>query len=305
MFWNGIDLTWPVVARVDGKTYSLFGVPDGSSNATAGWLTASTSSVSYTSSHTYIRLTAGSANFVLDFFSPVLPGPDEYARQSLPYSYLTVSASSTRHKGPEVEVMSGIDSTWTAQNGASELNYTKTKTSGYFQFYNPDQYLFTEVRDMATWGSFVFGADHHESMTSGCGTASAIYGTFADKGCLDAKKLHGTCKNTDLAAVSKDLGKIGRTASSATFIVGFDRVNAINYLGDEQTSFYRTKWPTIEEAVDYVLKDYPSFLSSSLAFDAEVRTKAISVSDAFGSDYADIVEASVRQTFGGMDLTVG
>ena len=46
MFWNGIELTWPIVARVDGQTYSLFGVPDGLSNATVGWLSAETSSVS-------------------------------------------------------------------------------------------------------------------------------------------------------------------------------------------------------------------------------------------------------------------
>lgn len=304
MFWNGINLTWPIVARVDGQTYSLFGVPHSASNATVGWLDASTSSVSYTSSHTYVRLTAGSANFVLDFFSPVLPGQDEYAKQSLPYSYLTISASTTRSKGAKVQVMSGIDYTWTAQNGASQLNYTKTNTSGYFQFYNPDQFLFTEVRDMATWGSFVFGSDFDYNMSAGCGAAADVYSTFASQGCLDRKRLQSKCDNLDLAAVSKDLGIIGPTASSTTFIVGFDRINTINYLGDAQTGFYRTKWSTIPDAVDYVLEDYSTFLDSSLSFDAAVRTKARSVSNIWGSKYADIVEASVRQTFGGMDLTV-
>ena len=63
-FWTGSPLTWPVLARVDNVTYSLFGNPNGTYNASS----ATTDSVSYTSSHTHVCLTAGRATFVLDFF---------------------------------------------------------------------------------------------------------------------------------------------------------------------------------------------------------------------------------------------
>jgi hypothetical protein len=86
-FWAGQLLTWSILARVNGEVYSLFGVPGGIINTTA----ATTGAVRYTSSHTLIELTAGKANITLDFFSPVLPGTGDYARQSLPYSYLTVT----------------------------------------------------------------------------------------------------------------------------------------------------------------------------------------------------------------------
>lgn len=300
MFWNGIDLTWPIVARVDGKAYSLFGLPNGAPNITA----ALTTSVSYTSSHTYVRLTGGSVNFILDFFSPVLPGKNEYARQSLPYSYLTVTATTTRHHAPEVQVMSAIDYSWTAQYGASELNYTETKSSGFYQWSNPNEIPFTEEKDMATYGTVLFAADFQGNMTAGCGLSEDVFSTFVCQGSFHNDTLQGECQGGNLAGISKGLGKIGRTAKSAKFVVGFDRENAISYLNETQTGFYRTQWPTIPEAIDYFLLEYSSFFESSLSFDASVRTRAEYVSDSFGCKYADMVEASVRQVFGGMDLTV-
>lgn len=300
MFWNGIPLTWPVLARVDGEPYALFGFPGGAPNVTE----AVTESVSYTASHTYVRVKAGSANVVLDFFSPVLPGADEYAEQSLPYSYLTVSASSSSRTPPEVQVMSGIDYSWTAQNGASSLNYTTTDSAGFYQFHNPNEILFTEQRDMATWGSVLFAASSANNMTHNCGATVDMIATFFAAGTLNQKTSSKSCNATDLAGIAKNLGTIGQTASSATFVVGFDRVQAISYLNESQTGFYRTKWPTISKAINYVLASYPAFFSGSTSFDAAIRAKAEDVSSSFGCKYADIVEASVRQTFGGMDLTV-
>lgn len=297
-FWTGSELTWPIFARVDNTTYSLFGNPNGLFNAS----NAQTNSVSFTSSHTYISVTAGRASFTLDFFSPVLPGKDEYARQSLPYSYLTVSATSYSFLPPKVEVLTAIDYTWTAQNGASLLNYTTSGSAGFFWWYNPNATAYTEVSDMATWGSVLFGTITGKDMKATCGSPDELYSTFTD-GTLRASNTSLSCSPTALAGLFKDLGTCGHTASSATFIVGFDRVQAIQYLDKPQTGFYRTKWPTVPEAVEYVLEDYGSAFISSLAFDAEIRTRAEAISPTFGSKYADIVEASVRQTFGGMDLT--
>ena len=298
-FWTGSELTWPIFARVDNTTYSLFGNPNGNFNATS----AKTNSVSYTSSHTYISLTAGRASFTLDFFSPVLPGKDEYARQSLPYSYLTVSATSSSFLPPKLQILTAIDSSWTAQNGASQLNYTTSGSAGFFWFYNPNATAYTESSDMATYGSVLFGTTTGTDMKAVCGSPIELYsGLFTSN--IRPSNTSQSCSPTDWAGLFKDLGTVGHTASSATFVVGFDRVQAIQYLNRTQTGFYRTKWPTVPDAVEYVLDDYDSVFTSSLAFDADVRSRAEAVSPTFGSKYADIVEASVRQTFGGMDLTV-
>ncbi len=285
MFWNSIPLTWPVLARVDGETFSLFGFPGGAANITA----ATTKSVSYTSSHTYVRVTAGSANVVLDFFSPVLPGADEYAEQSLPYSYLTVSASSSSKAAPDVQVMSAIDYTWTAQNGASALNYTSLDSAGFFQFHNQHEIPFTEQRDMATWGSVLFAASSANNMTHGCGAAADMVASFSAAGTMPKRSLRASCNGTDLAGISKNLGTVDRTGESATFVVGYDREQAISYLSEPQTGYYRTRWPTISEAIEHMITSYNSLLARSLSFDAVVKTKAEQVSSSFGCKYVKLM----------------
>lgn len=236
----------------------------------------------------------------MDFFSPVLPGISDYARQSLPYSFLTVTATSSQ--SVDVQVLSGIDQTWTAQNGAAHLNYTISESANFFQFYNPDEIEYTEAGDMATYGSVVFGASPGHSLSASCNTASSIYSEFKSKGSISGTS---DCGSSSLAALARNLGTIkDGSAASSTFAVGFDRVHAVNYVGNAQTGLYRATWPTIQSQLSYFLQDYNSMYSTSISFDNAVREKSVTVSNNFGAQYGDIVEASVRQTFGAIELTV-
>ncbi|KAK4508204.1 hypothetical protein PRZ48_001942 [Zasmidium cellare] len=299
-FWTGTQLTWPILARVDGTTYALFGAPDGiTSDITA----ATTEDVTYTSLHTYFKLSTPNVNFTLDFFSPVYPKTEDFALHSLPYSYLTVNATSTDSDTHDVQVFSAIDQSWTAQNGASEITYTTSGDYGYFTFYNPNQILFTEYNDMATWGSVIFATGAGSSnTTSTCGDASNVYSSFTSKGSFDTTS---TCSSGNyLVGFSQDLGDVGSGGGSALFAVGFDRENTVSYLGDAQTGYYRTQWPTVPEAVGAFLGRYSEALSYSLTFDEIVRSRTESVSSTFGSQYADICEASLRQAFAPIELTV-
>ncbi|RMY42419.1 hypothetical protein D0865_11984 [Hortaea werneckii] len=297
-FWAGQPLTWIVLARVNGKTYSLFGNPEDVGNTTA----AMTESVSFTSSHTFVNLTAGAASVTLDFFSPVLPKKQDYVRQSLPYSYLTVTAAPSGDEEIDVQIFSAIGHTWTAQNDAASLNHSSYGSAEYFQFYNPSQIPYTEVDDMATYGSVLFGTIPNAGVTHRCAPAHMTINQFDTLGRLADNDL--SCSGSDLAALSKDIGSVRKhSTAKATFAVGLDRQKAINYLGKTQTGLYRSVWPTEAEAIEYFLQDYESAHNTSLSFDAEVRARSRSVSDSFGDKYADIVEASVRQTFGAIELT--
>jgi hypothetical protein len=249
------------------------------------------------------KLTAGNAKVVLDFFSPVLPSPEDYDRQSLPYSYLTVSVSNPTEVASSVQIAAGIDQTWTNQNGASQLNFTKTDSTQFFQFHNPDEILFTETNEaMATYGTVIWATTNDNATTHASGTTADLLDGFVKTGAVTSSDDH---KDHDLAALSKDLGLIPpKETRNVTFAVGFDRTDAINYLGDIQTGYYRTRWPTIPEAVDFVLQDYENVDSASQKFDREVRDRSEAVSDVFGDQYADIIEASVRQTFGALEVTV-
>lgn len=299
-FWNGQNLSWPIMARVDNFAYALFGVPDPWID---GPINARTELVSYTSSHTIFHLAAGDVKVILDFFSPVLPAPEDYARQSLPYSYLTLSVSNPTDVASSVQIAAGIDQTWTNQNGAAKLNFTKTDSTQYFQFHNPNEILFTETNEaMATYGTVIWATTDDNATTHASGTAADLLDGFVRTGAVATSEDHGY---HDLAALSKDLGPIApKETRNVTFVVGFDRTDAINYLGDTQTGYYRNRWPTIPEAVDFVLHDYENATFASQGFDREVRERSEAVSDVFGAQYADIIEASVRQTFGALELTV-
>ena len=60
-FWNGVQLTWPILARVNGTVFSLFG----SKQAKA----ATTTAVNYTSSHTYVHVTVPDADFIVGAYA--------------------------------------------------------------------------------------------------------------------------------------------------------------------------------------------------------------------------------------------
>jgi hypothetical protein len=110
-FYNGQQLTWSVMARIDGKTYSLFGVPHPGDNIRPGNLV----SADFSATHTTFSVTAAEINFVLDFFSPV--STHNYARQSMPFSYLTGYTSSPNSETPSVQIYSDMDNAWVGQFG--------------------------------------------------------------------------------------------------------------------------------------------------------------------------------------------
>ena len=144
----------------------------------------------------------------------------DYARQSLPYSYLTVTAAGTSLKFSDVQILSAIDQTWTAQNGAANLNYTTSGKAGLFWFHNPNEIPFTEHSDMATYGSVIFAATIGSGVSHDCDTPANVYGAFISKGALTARS---RCTSTDLAALSKDLGYVDKIfVKSVTFAVGFE-----------------------------------------------------------------------------------
>jgi hypothetical protein len=298
-FWAGQDLMWSVLARVDNQTYALLNAPEG----THGISKAKTDGVSFTSTHTIFSLSAAGVRFTLDFFSPVYPAAEDYAKHSLPYSYLTVNASAV--DSHHVQILTTIDKSWTGQNGAAQVNYTKTDDSGFFWFYNPDQTYYTEFNEQATYGSVLFGTQCHGScpdVSSKCASSKSLFSEFVAWGSFQGDI--SSCSGSHVVGLAKTMDMVDYSHIGVTFAVGFQRDLAVQYLGEAQTGFHRTKWPTIPEAIDYFLGHYAEANSYSRYLDALVRSKAEAVSTDYGSHYADILEASVRQSFGSLELTV-
>ena len=280
-FWAGQPLGWTILARVDSKIYSLFGAPQGISNCPV----ATQNSVNYTSTHTIVELEAGSLDVTLDFFSPV--SPKNYVRQSLPFSYFTVTAESKDGLAHSAEVMSGIDSRWTGEQiDEPDFGFQSSGSSAIINMSIPNYSYYTVNSDMATWGHVILAAEQSNSSiaTYQTGDGPTVYSDFAKNG-----KLVGQDKG-NTAGVAKDLGKV-KLKVSTTFTIGLYQEHSINYLGNVQTHYYRSKYPTSMQAVDFFFGDFHAANEESNSFDQQIAEQSRKIS----GNYAEITSTAVRQ----------
>lgn len=293
-FWTGGNLTWSVFARVDGKTYNLFGVPVPGN----GTQPASVVSAEYTSTHTLFTVTAGSASFKLDFFSPVSPA--NYVRQSLPFSYLTVSASGT-NVSANVQLYSDIDDTWTGQSASTTWNYTTSGATSLYQLSANGAATYSENNDQALWGQAVYASrpSNCSKLSTQSGPADTVRSQFAMNGTLTGQQPPWTVGG--VVALAHDLGTVSTQTSSVTFAVGYVRDAAVNYLGNARASYYRATYGDTPAAVTHFLDDFSDAQTESQGLDTSLAGKA---SASAGTNYSDIVTLSTRQAYGAIDLTI-
>lgn len=283
-------MTLAILARINGQAYKLFGTP----GSLAGSLEASVLSASYTATHSVFILTAGEATVSIDFFSPV--SPKNYLRQSLPFSYITVSVSSG--EAQDVQIYSDIDEQWTGQNESTVSSFTSSGNVSMFELSVDGAYTYSESSDMALWGEAVLAAKSSSTstVTYGAGDVATVRGLFASNGSLNNAAVF---TEGGVVAFSHDLGSV--TNSSVTFAVGYVREAAINYLGNARTGYYRASYPDTLSAVSYFLDDYTSADSESSTIDETLDQKAVASA---GTNYSDILTLTPRQAFGGTEITI-
>lgn len=296
-FWNGDELTWSFIARIDGQVFSLLGVPDPGSGVRA----ASLQGAEYTSTHTAFTLDAGSATIVLDFFSPISPKND--VRQSLPFSYVTVSASGKNGASPSVQVYSDIDNSWAGQFGqyvSTTWNWALTPEDAHvFTIGVGGGQKFVEVNDRAQWGRAVYCTQHSASiLTEGVGDSEAIRAAFGANGSLIDSDWEWQAGS--VVAFSHQLGQVGK-GKTVTFAIGYDREVDVVYRGEDRSAYWRSQLSDLSAGCVHFLSDFDSADAEARDLDVEVASKAESVG---GEKYKDIVTLSARRVFGALDLTI-
>jgi len=292
-FWAGNNLVWSVIARVDGSAYNLFGVASPNDNTEAGTVTAAT----YTSTHSTFTVRAGSREFTLDFFSPV--SPKNYVRQSLPFSYLTVTV--TAGDSASVQVYSDIDSSWIGQTSDSNWGYSTSGKTGVFQIEGNGAATYSQNDNgQALWGSAIYATRPSDSSTlsTEAGPRVAVRDQFISNGSLSGN--HAEWTSDGVVGFVHDLGTMA-SASAVTFAIGHVREKSIDFLGAAQTGYYRATYKNTTAAVVHFLDDYSSANSESSNFDDLIDSTGTS---SYGSNYSDILALSVRQVYGGIEITI-
>lgn len=237
---------------------------------------------------------------VLDFLTPI--SPLNYVRQSLPFSYLTVSASGSDGSTPEVQVYSDIDNSWTGQFGvdvATEWGYATTARETHVLTLTPGvQSEFSEVNDMAQWGTTAYCTlPVASNVTARVNILGAMHADFAVNGSLAGD---WTWTPGSVAGFSHDLGHI-KQVTNITFAVGLWRQPAVNYLGHDRSAYFTSQCQDINCACVHALADFEAADAEARTLDVDIANKASQVA---GGNYSDIVTLSVRQEFGALDLTI-
>ncbi|KAL4736467.1 DUF1793-domain-containing protein [Aspergillus similis] len=291
-FWAGQSLSWSVMARVDNRTYSLMGTRDPGDRIHP----AAVRAAEYTATHSVFKLTASSLDFTLDFFSPI--SPSNYLRQSLPFSYLTVTVSGA--DANNVQVYTSIDGRWTGKEQSTVRDFHGEGTTLAYSLNVKDAIPYTENSDMATWGEAILSSRQapQSELSYSSGRRGEVRSQFVNDG-----KLSGSDEPWvpgGIVAFSHDLGTVSGE-QSINFAVGYVREAAINYLGKPYTGYYRAHYFNTYKALSHFFDDYPAAVVESKIVDSEMAAQA---AVAGGNKYADIVSLSARQAWGGIDLTI-
>ncbi|KAI0774201.1 DUF1793-domain-containing protein [Fomes fomentarius] len=301
-FWTGSVLGWAGYVKVDGKTYNWLGAP-----TVAGADKAIQKSFKFTSTQSTFVLTAGPVDLTVNFLSPV--EPSDLVNQSLPFSYYAVSVASNDDQAHSVQVYTDISAEWVTGDNNLKANWTTTTGEVLaHQVQLENQSVYNEINDHIQHGSAYHAILNTQGVTWQSGADSVVRAQFINNG-----KLANTA-DTEFRAVSDrwpvfalahDFGSVTGPSEPAVFVVGHVRDPVIQYIIQnnslqDRSSYFWTKFPSVAGAISTFINDYQNAVARASAFDVQVRGDAEKIS----SDYADIVELSVRQAFAAIETTV-
>ncbi|EIW62031.1 DUF1793-domain-containing protein [Trametes versicolor FP-101664 SS1] len=305
-FWSGTILGWAGFAKVDGVAYGWLGTPGlpAGVNSTK----ATQKSLQITSTQSIFVMTAGPVDLTITFLSPVEPA--DFVNQSLPFSYLAVSAASNDGQDHNVQIYSDISAEWISGDNSLEARWSTTMGDVITHTVQLDvQHAYTEVSDRIQDGSAYY------STLNPSGTASwqsgqdiVVRSQFVNKGVLantQDPNFRAVSDDWPVFGLAHDLGAVNAASAPVVFSIGHYRDPAVQYIvANNQLQARRlafwSRYSSANEAILAFLNDYTDALLRANAFDAQVAQDASKVSN----DYASIVALSVRQTFGALEITL-
>ncbi|KAF8168518.1 hypothetical protein B0H34DRAFT_62865 [Crassisporium funariophilum] len=297
--WNGRKQMWPGYVRVDGRSWQWQG--------TSAAPPTTTLAVYVTPTRTIFTVDAGPVRLNLTFLSPI--EPSDWVLQSLPFSYLSIDAWSTDGNPHSVQLYTGITGEFVSSSDNSPVQWgtTQTTSSVFHQIKRTAALSMVENNDSAE--------DGIAYLATSASTPGLTWQTAASETTKHEFSVNGSMPNTQdtnfraindgwpVVVLVSDLGTISRTASPVVFALGLVRDPVIRYVRDggieTRRSYFWTKYPLIDQAIDAFLADFPGAMSRAIALDNKIMTEAASISP----QYADLAAVSLRQTMGSIEIT--
>ncbi|WP_433606106.1 glutaminase domain-containing protein [Dactylosporangium sp. CA-139114] len=302
-FWAGAVTAITGIVRVDGQPYVFMGAPSG------GWPLASQTGLVVTATRSTFTITAGPVRLEVEFFSPV--DPANLRRQSVPMSYLSITATSADSGTHQVSLYVDVSGEWAHGDRSKQISWA-TQTAGTqrvhtFQPSAPS--VLAEAGDQASWGTVVFAADDVAGLTWQTGADATVRAQAANAGALpntaDTNQPRAINASWPVFAFNRALGAVGPAGSGpVVFVIGHVRTPAVSYLGTQLDPWWRTQWATWPDMLAWFRADRDTARAVGAALDAQVGTwarQAVGTSPA-GEQYAALCALALRQAFGGTEV---
>lgn len=302
-FWNGRTTAITGLVVVDGTTYTWCGAP--SENFTLATQTA----LVVTATQSTYTLTAGPVTLTASFFSPV--DPASLQRQSVPMSYITVTAAANDGGSHAVSIYLDISAEWAHGDDTQEVSWGQ-QTAGSLNVLTvtpSSPSVLAEYNDQASWGTVVWATDNVTGLTWQTGQDVVVRGKAAG-GALpdtnDTSQPRAINDDWPVFGLMRDLGTITATPSAEVVVcIGHVRQPAVSYLGTNLSPYWTTYWSSWQDMLTWFRGDLPAALQTCSATDTAVNEWAgeqLGSGSAVAQQYAAITSLALRQAFGGTEL---
>ncbi|KZV85915.1 DUF1793-domain-containing protein [Exidia glandulosa HHB12029] len=304
-FWTGDRiLGWAGYAVVDSVAYQTMG-----NAGVFGIATKAVPSAHYrTATSSVFAMKAGSVYLTYTFLSPITP--KDLLRQSIPFSYLYVTAQSMDGKPHTVSVYTDISGEFLSSSTHSQsMTWTTVPTPNFVthKIQLQNQTPLAEMNDRIQDGSVYFSG---MAWVDGKPTADkVVYKAGRDIDLRPEFITNRTLLSNDatnsgsgiidnpwnVMAFSVDLGTVLTPSHPAVFSIGHARDDPSSGL----FPYYASNF-TSDELPSFVMNDFENSAKASYQLDLEIDTAARGVSD----NMFEIIALSIRQSLGATELMV-
>ena len=275
-----------------GGAYVDFGLYKNTMN------TAVQKSCNVLATQTYYNFTCGPVDLTLVFTSPQLI--DDLETQSFPGTFISYNAKSNDGKEHDVQfyfetsaqlaVSTSGQSTVTRRTKAGSYAFARGGTTSQNMLHNTGD-------GQIDWGYVYLYSDINNDKDITVGDHSTIIGTFQTTGTVEPTKTSINQDGGTYPAMSliHNLGKVDNNGTGSYFMVAYDDVYSINYMGSKRKAY----WTTLNERTSFsskmkaVFNDYESLMQRCKALDEKIYDDGLAVG---GSKYADLLSGTFRQT---------
>lgn len=267
---------------------------------------------------------AGAVTMNITFHSPVFP--NDLKRQSLPFSYLEVTVTSSDGNDHDVQLYTDVTAEWASADNAAiaewqygvippaaattssrrsmridrrQNNGTNLTAPGgiaYHKFYRQTQLAFSETLDQTDYGSWYYATDNVANLTHQSGSDVDVRGAFTSTGRLaNTNDLNFRAINDDYPTFGFAID-LGSSSARTLFTIGLTQEDAVQFDGASGNVTVPSLWTSYYanelDALSFFHDDFTTAVGLTSAFDELVSSDSLRVG---GNNYVTMTTLAVRQ----------